>query len=179
MIGPLLATACLSVGGVPTKSSGYLRNVGQWVIGAALGLYFTADVGQMVVSLWWAILLGIAWALAMEFSFGLWLHWHNAPHMPELSAKHMRATSYFAGAIGGASEMTIMSDRYQARTDLVAASHSLRLVLVVVCLLFGNGHQSWGSGNGCHQAQQPVVHGAIDCFHGPDLGRHSVDGHPL
>jgi membrane AbrB-like protein len=137
MIGPLLATACLSVGGVPTKSSGYLRNVGQWVIGAALGLYFTADVGQMVVSLWWAILLGIAWALAMGFSFGLWLHWHNAPHMPELSAKHMRATSYFAGAIGGASEMTIMSDRYQARTDLVAASHSLRLVLVVVCLPFG------------------------------------------
>ena len=137
MIGPLLATACLSVGGVPTKSSGYLRNVGQWVIGAALGLYFTADVGQMVVSLWWAILLGIAWALAMGFSFGLWLHWHNAPHMPELSAKHMRATSYFAGAIGGASEMTIMSDRYQARTELVAASHSLRLVLVVVCLPFG------------------------------------------
>ena len=93
MIGPLLATAFLSVGGVPTRSSGYLRNTGQWVIGAALGLYFTADVGQLVLSLWWAILLGIAWALAMGFSFGLWLHSRNAANMPELSAKHMRATS--------------------------------------------------------------------------------------
>ena len=33
--------------------------------------------------------------------------------------------------------MTLMAERYQARTDLVAASHSLRLVLVVVCLPFG------------------------------------------
>jgi membrane AbrB-like protein len=81
--------------------------------------------------------LGIAWALAMGFSFGLWLHWRNAANMPELSAKHMRATSYFAGAIGGASEMTLMAERYHAKTDLVAASHSLRLVLVVVCLPFG------------------------------------------
>jgi len=137
MIGPLLATACLSVGGVPTRSSGYLRNVGQWVIACALGLYFTADVGQLVLSLWWAILLGIAWALAMGYGFGVWLHWRNAPNMPELSAKHMRATSYFAGAIGGASEMTLMAERHYARTDLVAASHSLRLVLVVVCLPFG------------------------------------------
>ena len=146
MIGPLLATAFLSVGGVPTRSSGYLRNTGQWVIGAALGLYFTADVGQLVLSLWWAILLGIAWALAMGFCFGLWRHSRNAANMPELSAKHMRATSYFAGAIGGASEMTFMAERYHARTDLVAASHSLRLVMVVVCLPFGmqwfQGH--WG-----------------------------------
>jgi len=132
MIGPLLATACMSVGGAPTRSSGHLRNLGQWVIGSALGLYFTADVGQLVLSL-----LGIAWALAMGFSFGLWLHWRNAANMPELSAKHMRATSYFAGAIGGASEMTLMAERYHAKTDLVAASHSLRLVLVVVCLPFG------------------------------------------
>ena len=137
MLGPLLATACLSVRGVPTRSSGYLRNAGQWVIGSALGLYFTAEVGQLVLSLWWAILLGIAWALAMGFGFGLWLHWRNATNMPELSAKQMRATSYFAGAIGGASEMTLMAERYHAKTDLVAASHSLRLVIVVVCLPFG------------------------------------------
>lgn len=136
MLGPLLVTACLSVSGVPTKSSGYLRNVGQWVIGAALGLYFTAEVGHLVLSLWWAILLGIVWALALGFVFGLWLQWRNAPFLPELSAKDMRATSYFAGAIGGASEMTMMADRHHARSDLVAASHSLRLVMVVICLPF-------------------------------------------
>ena len=42
-----------------------------------------------------------------------------------------------AGAIGGASEMTLIAERYHARTDLVAASHSLRLVMVEVCLPFG------------------------------------------
>jgi membrane AbrB-like protein len=57
--------------------------------------------------------------------------------MPELSRKDMRATTYFAGAIGGASEMTLMAERHHARTDLVAASHSLRLVMVVICLPFG------------------------------------------
>jgi membrane AbrB-like protein len=57
--------------------------------------------------------------------------------MPELSRKDMRATTYFAGAIGGASEMTLMAERHHARIDLVAASHSLRLVMVVICLPFG------------------------------------------
>ncbi len=52
MLGPLLAVAACSIAGAPMKSSGYLRNVGQWVIGAALGLYFTAEVGQLVVGLW-------------------------------------------------------------------------------------------------------------------------------
>jgi membrane AbrB-like protein len=137
MLGPLLGTAALSIAGAPMRSSGHLRNVGQWVIACALGLYFTAEVGQLVVGLWWAILLGIAWALAIGFAFGLWLHRQTAKDMPELSAAQMRATSYFAGAIGGASEMTLMADRHRARTDLVAASHSMRLVLVVVCLPFG------------------------------------------
>ena len=137
MLGPLLCTAALSVCGAPMKSSGHLRNVGQWVIACALGLYFTAEVGQLVLSLWWAILLSIVWALAIGLGFGLWLQRQNAQDMPELSAAQMRATSYFAGAIGGASEMAIMADRHSARTDLVAASHSMRLVLVVLCLPFG------------------------------------------
>ena len=137
MLGPLLCTAAFSICGVSMRSSGYLRNVGQWVIACALGLYFTAEVGRLVVSLWWAILLGIVWALAIGFGFGLWLHARNAHEMYGLSASQRRATSYFAGAIGGASEMTLMADRFSARTDLVAASHSMRLVLAVVCVPFG------------------------------------------
>ena len=48
----------------------------------------------------------------------------------------MRATTYFSGAIGGASEMTLLAERAGARTDLVAAAHSLRLVLVTVAIPF-------------------------------------------
>ena len=45
MLGPLLFTAFASMAGLPTRSSDRLRNLGQWTIVAALGLYFTPQVG--------------------------------------------------------------------------------------------------------------------------------------
>ena len=52
MIGPLLATAVLSMLGGPAESWTPLRNTGQWIIGAALGLYFTPQVVALVAGLW-------------------------------------------------------------------------------------------------------------------------------
>ena len=137
MLGPLLSTAVVSMLGARTESWDPLRNTGQWVIGAALGLYFTPQVTALVASLWWAIALAIVWALALGVGFGRWLHWLHAPRMPALAPRAMRATSYFAGAIGAASEMTLLSERVGARTDLVAAAHSLRLLLVVLLIPVG------------------------------------------
>lgn len=136
MLGPLLFTALASMAGLPTRSSGRLRNLGQATIGAALGLYFTPQVGALVLNLWWAIVLGIVWALAMGWAFGLWLQRRHHSDLGHLGAHRLRATSYFAGAIGGASEMTLLSERIGARTDLVAAAHSLRLVMVVISVPF-------------------------------------------
>ena len=135
MIGPLLATAAASIFNAPTASWAPLRNAGQWTIGAALGLYFTPHVTALVASLWWAILLGIAWALALGWAFGHWLHRGHAARFGG-TPRQQRATSYFAGAIGGASEMTLLAEREGARTDLVAAAHSLRLMVVVLALPF-------------------------------------------
>ncbi len=136
MIGPILAVSLASVAGLPTASWAPLRNGGQWTIGAALGLYFTPEVTALVAGLWWAILLAIGWALALGTGFGLWLDRLHARHMPQLAGPARRATTYFAGAIGGASEMTLLSERAGARTDLVAAAHSLRLVIVTVSIPF-------------------------------------------
>ena len=136
MLGPLLFTAFASMAGLPTRSSGRLRNLGQATIGAALGLYFTPQVGSLVLNLWWAIALGIVWALGMGWTFGLWLQRRHQNDLGHLGAHPLRATSYFAGAIGGASEMTLLSERMGARTDLVAAAHSLRLVMVVISVPF-------------------------------------------
>lgn len=135
MIGPLLATSLASILGAPTRSWVPLRNAGQWVIGTALGLYFTPQVVGLVASLWWAIVLGIVWALGLGWLFGVWLHRGHAQHMG-VPPREQRATSYFAGAIGGASEMTLLAEREGARTDLVAAAHSLRLVIVTVTIPF-------------------------------------------
>lgn len=142
MLGPLLATALVSVLGAPTASWVPLRNGGQWVIGAALGLYFTPAVGALVVGLWWAIALGIVWALALGLGFGAWLRRVHADQLGPISAHQLRSTTYFAGAIGGASEMTLIAERHGARTDLVASAHSLRVLLVTVVIPFVM--QAWG-----------------------------------
>ena len=137
MMGPLLATAFMTMAGGPTASATPLRNVGQWVIGGALGLYFTPQALAMVVGLWWVILLGIVWALALGFGAGAWLHrLHAGPgplHMPGVS----RLTTHFASPIGGAAEMTLLGERFGAQTDLIAAAHSLRVLMVTLTVPFG------------------------------------------
>lgn len=134
-IGPLLATSIASVLGYPTRSLVPLRNTGQWLIGAALGLYFTPQVTALVVSLWWAIAAAIAWALALGWAFGRWLHHRHAAEIGG-DAEQQRATTCFAGAIGGASEMTLLAERAGGRTEMVAAAHSLRLLLVTLTVPF-------------------------------------------
>lgn len=133
MIGPLLATALASMLRAPTASWGPLRNAGQCVIGTALGLYFTPQVAALVASLWWAIALGIAWALLLGALFGAWLQRLHAHRLPGLN----RATTWFAGAIGGASEMTLLAERAGGRTELVASAHSMRVLMVTVLIPFG------------------------------------------
>ena len=136
MIGPLVAIALLSVLGAPMASWVPLRNTGQWVIGTALGLYFTPAVGALVAGLWWAIVLGVVWACVLGWGFGRWLAHVHGPQLMALPPDARRATTYFAGAIGGASEMTLIAERHGARTDLVASAHSLRVLMVTLTLPF-------------------------------------------
>jgi membrane AbrB-like protein len=163
MIGPLLAVSLASIAGAPTASYTPLRNAGQWTIGTALGLYFTPQVVALVAGVWWAIALAIAWALLLGWGFGRWLHALHAKRMPHVPAKSMRATTYFAGAIGGASEMTLLSESAGARTDLVAAAHSLRLVVVTVTIPFA---MQWSGLHG------PPASAALRCVRwaAPTLG---------
>lgn len=142
MIGPLVSTALVSVVGAPTASWIPLRNTGQWVIGAALGLYFTPAVGALVVSLWWAIVLGVAWSLALGLGFGAWLRRVHGAALEHLGPAQLHSTTYFASAIGGASEMTLVAERHGARTDLVAAAHSLRVLMVTLTVPFAM--LAWG-----------------------------------
>ena len=136
MIGPLLAVSACAIAGAPTASYTPLRNLGQWTIGTALGLYFTPQVVALVAGIWWAIAIAIVWALGMGWLFGRVLQRMQGDRMAHVPPHTMRATAYFAGAIGGASEMTLMAERVGARTDLVAAAHSLRLMIVTLSIPF-------------------------------------------
>jgi membrane AbrB-like protein len=133
MIGPLLATSVASILGAPTRSWPPLRNAGQWVIATALGLYFTSQVTALVASLWWAIVLAVLWALGLGWAFGRWLHGRHAGRIGG-DARTAWATTYFAGSIGGASEMTLLAERENGRADLVAAAHTVRLMIVTLAI---------------------------------------------
>ncbi len=127
LIGPLLVTAISSMSGLKTRSHNLFRNMGQWVIGTTLGLYFSPQMVQTIVQntpyiitgLLFALLLGIFNALALR-------QWGRIDFK----------TAWFAGAIGGASEMANLAERYKARVDSVASAHSLRVLMVVIIIPF-------------------------------------------
>ncbi|MFO0299704.1 MAG: AbrB family transcriptional regulator [Pseudomonadota bacterium] len=130
IIGPLLVTAVLGMAGVPLAGSTRLRNAGQWMIGVALGLYFTPEVVVLLGRLAPALAAGIAWALLMGYGF------YRLLRRALPGAGDDRATPFFAAAIGGASEMAVMAERVGGRVDRVAAAHSLRILIVVVTIPF-------------------------------------------
>ena len=147
MLGPLIVTACASMAGAPTYSWSFMRKSGQATIGLSLGLYFTPDMVALIGRLWWAIGLAIVWSLAMGYLCGVWLYRLNRERNPDLQ----RSTTYFSGAIGGASEMTQLAEREGGRADWVASAHSLRVLLVTITIPFAmqwgqfNGHAMWQS----------------------------------
>lgn len=127
MTGPLFVIAAARLMHAPLHCPVIVRETGQWAIGAALGLYFTADVmavlyarsGFIAASVLFALLLGVA---------GAWL-------LHKLSGVS-RSTAFFAMAIGGASEMATQGERHGAAVEQIAAAHSLRIMLVVAIIPF-------------------------------------------
>ena len=127
MIGPLFALALARLGGAQVEALPGARYVGQWIIGSALGLYFTPVVVRQVVQFApWMILAGF-FALFTGYICGIAL---------TRLAGVDRRTGFFASVPGGATEMSILAERFGARTDLVAVAQSLRIVLVVSLIPF-------------------------------------------
>lgn len=87
----------------------------------------------MISSHWPLVAVGILFALCLGACGAFMLH--------RLGGVDVR-TAWFSSSIGGASEMTVLSERYGARADLVASAHSLRILMVVVIIPFG--FQAWG-----------------------------------
>jgi membrane AbrB-like protein len=125
MLGPLLALALLRVAGANVTAVPGGRQVGQWIIGTSLGLYFTPQVVREV-SGWWPLLVGGAvFSIVLGYAAGVALARFAAID---------RTTGIFASVPGGAAEMSVLGERFGARVDRVAAAQSLRIVIVVVTL---------------------------------------------
>ncbi len=123
LIGPLVAVALASTlyGRLASPPGG--RQAGQWIIGVALGLYFSPDVVREVVRLGPWVALAVTFALALGV-LGSWL-------LGKMVATDA-PTAFFGMAIGGASEMAVLAERHGGQVERVAAAHSLRIMLVVL-----------------------------------------------
>ncbi|CDG84163.1 AbrB family transcriptional regulator [Janthinobacterium agaricidamnosum] len=154
MIGPLFTTAILRLAGRDLRCPVRVREAGQWAIGSALGLYFTAPVLLALVSHAGWIVVAVAFALSLGCLCGWLLH--------KLSGTD-RTTAFFAMAVGGASEMAVQSERHGAIVERVAAAHSLRIMLVVGIIPFAIRY--WGQ-HGLGLGHDLYVPGAAQVDHG-------------
>ncbi len=125
--GPLAAVAAANMLGAYLPSLPHARDGGQWIIGTALGLYFTPEVVRALLQM--APWVGLT-TLAM-LALGL-----AAACVLKCATGESGTTSFFAMAIGGASEMAAQAERYGGRVDRVAAAHSLRIMLVALIVPF-------------------------------------------
>jgi uncharacterized protein len=127
MLGPLLVIASVRLMSGPVESSMILRHAGQWGIGVSLGLYFTPFVVGVIFQNIGPIMLGMVFALFLGI-----LGTVIIVRFGKVDVK----TAWFAAAIGGASEMTTLAERYGGRSDLVASAHSVRILAVVMVVPF-------------------------------------------
>jgi membrane AbrB-like protein len=135
MIGAIFAMGAAQLAGARFEALRGGREAGFVVVGANLGLYFTAPVVHEVASLWpWFVALGFA-AIAYG-TFSAWI-------LARLSGTD-RATAFFGCMPGGAAEMANLGERYGAAADRVALAHSLRMLMVVtifpVAITLGGFH---------------------------------------
>ena len=123
LVGSLYAVALARVAGLLLLAPPGARQLGQWVVGINMGLYFTSAVASEVASHAFLI-FGMAFAslLAGFVGAAALVRWRLADG----------PTAFFASMPGGASEMASLSDQWMGSADRVAAAHAIRVMLVVL-----------------------------------------------
>jgi len=127
MIGPLLGMALARFLGADIAAPRVGRSAGQLIIACALGLYFTPVVAGEVATHWYLLLAAALLAIVLAYASGWFLM---------RSAGLDATTALFASVPGGAAEMTILGERFGARSDRVVVAQALRVFIVVVIVPF-------------------------------------------
>lgn len=125
LLGPLIITLIVGSFGLSHPCHMRWRLIGQVIIGIALGLYFTPLLFNALSIYWGFILLGILWSVVLSLVLSFLQYKVNRLDW---------ATAWFSSAIGSASEMVNIAEKQNAQVDKVAATHSLRIAILVVLL---------------------------------------------
>jgi hypothetical protein len=127
MIGPLLAMALGKFLGANVASPAGGRSAGQLIIACALGLYFTPTIAGEVAAHWYLLLAAAVLAVLLAYASGWFLM---------RSCGLDATTALFASVPGGAAEMTVLGERFGARSDRVVLAQALRVFIVVLVVPF-------------------------------------------
>lgn len=123
LLGPLLITLLIGSFSISNPCHPRWRMMGQVIIGMVLGLYFSPALMNALSIYWMFIVFGILWSMMLSLALASLQYKVNQLDW---------ATAWFASAIGSASEMVNIAEKHQAQVDKVTASHSLRIVILVV-----------------------------------------------
>ncbi len=127
MIGPMVAIALCSMAGMRLFPVPFGRQLGQTILGSAVGLYFTPAVAAALLH--WLGVIALATALAFVIGgLGAW--------MLSRTTKIAFRSCFFASIPGGAMEMAVLAERHGASVPPVALAHSLRIAIVVLVIPF-------------------------------------------
>lgn len=123
MVGPMLAMVIARISTIPVQAPTGGRELGQMIIGTAIGLFFTPSVLDEVADMATMMLLAGAGAILVGYLSAL---------VVARLADVDRTTAFFACVPGGAAEMVLLGMRYGAVTDFVAMGQALRMMLVII-----------------------------------------------
>ena len=127
MIGPLVAIAAASASGFSLRLPPASRQVGQIVIGTAIGLHFQPMVARYVAQfslyIWGAAFASIALGGILSLLFAR-------------TGSISRTTAFFASMPGGVAEMAVLAERYGGEPGLVALAQSIRVMFIVIVVPF-------------------------------------------
>ena len=147
MIGPLLAMAAFNFSGARLRSVPGSRQLGQLIIGTALGLYFTPVVAREVASYWTLLVFAALFSILVAWACGWFL---------SRTTDTDRTTAFFASVPGGAAEMAVLGERFGARVDRIALAQSLRVLVVVVVVPYALTYSGVHGSDAYHPVAVPV-----------------------
>ena len=128
MIGPMVAVATLNLLGIRAFALPYGRQMGQVILGSAIGIYFTPPV---LVALG-ANALPILLTTFSAFAIG----GVGALVMSRISGVDGKS-AFFASIPGGSMAMANLAEKYGATMPPVAVAHSLLVSILVIAIPFG------------------------------------------
>lgn len=148
MLGPLFVCGALNIAGVPLRAAPHMREIGQVVVGFAIGVRFTPHLLLVSLELFPAMLAATFYIIAATFLGAL---------IMRPIARIDPTTAFFATAAGGMADMAVVAAARGGDTSAVSIVHALRVTTVVSTvpfLVFAFGEQG---------TIQPVdSHGSFD-----------------